>query len=112
MLLNRLLEVTRLSPNFQEGSDVFLGAPLLVLGILAGLVAVGFAFYSAIQVRGGKTAGVFWLSGVGLLCLDIGVVAVTFFEIGAATKVLHDVGLMAGFVFNLLAYARLRGIIT
>ncbi len=98
-------------PSLQGGGDLFTGSPFLMLGIAAGLVAVGFAVYSALQMRGGRMASVFLIFAVGLLLLDIGVVAVTFFEVGPVHKLVHDFGLLLGFVLSLVAFARMRSMV-
>lgn len=96
----------------QQGTvDVFLGSPFLTLGILAGLAAVGFAFYSAAQLKGGHMASVLNLLGVSVLLLDLGVVAVTFFPVGEVTKLIHDLGLLFGFLIALLAFNQMRRIV-
>ncbi len=99
------------SPAQQDTGSIFLGSPFLILGILAGLVAVGFAFYSATKMRGGRMNNVLNLLGVSLLLLDIGVVAVTFFPVGAVTKLIHDLSLLFGFLIALVAFNQMRRIV-
>ncbi len=95
----------------QQGVNVFLGSPFLILGIIAGLVAVGFAFYSASQMKGGRMASVLNLLGTAVLLLDVGVIAVTFFPVDATTKLIHDLGLLGGFVIALIAFGQMRRIV-
>ncbi len=84
--------------------------PLFVL-LVMGLVAVVFAFYSATLMKGGRMNNVLNLLGVSLLLLDIGVVAVTFFPVGAVTKLVHDLGLLFGFLIALVAFNQMRRIV-
>ncbi len=97
--------------SLQEGVNVFLGSPFLILGIIAGLVAVGFAFYSASQMKGGRMAGILLLLGTAVLLLDLGVLAVTLFAVDATTKLIHDLGLLSGFVISLIAFGQMRRIV-
>jgi len=99
------------SPNLQGPADVFLGSPFLILGFIAGLIATGFAFYSASQMRGGKMAPVLNLLGVAILLLDIGVIAVTFFSVNSTTKLIHDLSLLVGFALALIAFSQMRRIV-
>lgn len=95
----------------QDTGSIFLGSPFLILGILVGLVAAGFAFYSATLMRGGRMNNVLNLLGVSLLLLDIGVIAVTFFPVGEVTKLIHDLGLLFGFLIALVAFNQMRRIV-
>ncbi len=97
--------------SLQEGVNVFLGSPFLILGIIAGLVAVGFAFYSALQMKGGRIASVLLLLGTAVLLLDVGVLAVTLFAVDATTKLIHDLSLLSGFVISLVAFGQMRRIV-
>lgn len=92
----------------QDASSVFLGSPMLVLGIAAGIVAVVFALYSWRQMSGGTLGSVFLLFGLALLSFDAGVIAVTFFEVGDTTALIHDIGLLLGFVLAMVATNRMR----
>ncbi len=95
----------------QQGVNVFLGSPFLILGIIAGLVAIVFAFYSASQMKGGRMAIVLILLGTAVLSLDMGVLAVTLFAVDATTKLIHDLGLLSGFVISLIAFGQMRRIV-
>lgn len=101
----------RAAGSLQEGVNVFLGSPFLILGIIAGLVAVGFAFYSALQMKGGRIASVLLLLGAAVLLLDVGVLAVTLFAVDATTKLIHDLSLLSGFVISLIAFGQMRRIV-
>ena len=94
----------------QDATSVFLGSPLLVLGILAGAVAVAFALYSWRQMSGGALGSVYLLLGLALLSFDAGVIAVTFFEMGDTTVLIHDIALLLGFVLAMVATNRMRSV--
>ncbi len=94
----------------EDSTSVFLGSPLLVLGILAGVVAVAFALYSWRQMSGGALGSVLLLLGLALLSFDAGVIAVTFFEMGDTTALIHDIALLLGFVLAMLATNRMRSV--
>lgn len=97
-------------PAQENMGSVFLGSPLLVLGILAGLVAVVFALYSWRQASGGAIGSVFLMLALSLASFDVGVIAVTFFEVTDVTHLVHDVGLLLGFGLAMLATNRMRSI--
>lgn len=116
MFLAAVLLLVTASPAFaadpaqESPSNVFLGSPLLAIGILAGVVAVIFALYSWRQMSGGAIGSVFLLLGLSLASFDLGVIAVTFFEVTDVIHAVHDVGLLLGFALAMLATNRMRSV--
>lgn len=97
-------------PAQESPGNVFLGSPLLAIGIFAGVVAVIFALYSWRQMSGGAIGSVFLLLGLSLASFDLGVIAVTFFEVTDVIHAVHDVGLLLGFALAMLATNRMRSV--
>ena len=107
-----LILLTQVAAGTQQEAGGFQGSVLLIIAILTGLLAVGFAFYSAYQLQGGKMGEVLMLLGVSLLILDLGVVIVTLFAINQTTILLHDFSLLVGFAIAFYAFNKMRKIVS